>query len=191
MQFLEDTHYIKLTRAGDMQAFGLLVQKHQRLVFTLALRMLKNQEEAEEAAQDTFVKVYQSLSRFEEKSKFTTWVYRVAYNECLGRLRKSKRHFTLVEDIVENSDEPTDFLDGLEILHREERAALIKKGIEMLNPAEAVALTLFYHEDLSVKEISTITGSSESNVKAQLFRGRKHLENNLKKLGNKELIGLL
>ena len=191
MQFLEDTHYIKLTRAGDMQAFGLLVQKHQRLVFTLALRMLKNQEEAEEAAQETFVKVYQSLSRFEEKSKFTTWVYRVAYNECLGRLRKSKRHFTLVEDIVENSDEPTDFLDGLEILHREERAALIKKGIEMLNPAEAVALTLFYHEDLSVKEISTITGSSESNVKAQLFRGRKHLENNLKKLGNKELIGLL
>ena len=191
MQFLEDTHYIKLTRAGDMQAFGLLVQKHQRLVFTLALRMLKNQEEAEEAAQDTFVKVYQSLSRFEEKSKFTTWVYRVAYNECLGRLRKSKRHFTLVEDIVENSDEPTDFLDGLEILHREERATLIKKGIEMLNPAEAVALTLFYHEDLSVKEISTITGSSESNVKAQLFRGRKHLENNLKKLGNKELIGLL
>lgn len=191
MQFLEDTHYIKLTRAGHMQAFGLLVQKHQRLVFTLALRILKNQEEAEEAAQDTFVKVYQSLSRFEEKSKFTTWMYRVAYNECLGRLRKSKRHFTLVEDIVENSDEPTDFLDGLEILHREERATLIKKGIEMLNPAEAVALTLFYHEDLSVKEISTITGSSESNVKAQLFRGRKHLENNLKKLGNKELIGLL
>ena len=130
MQFLEDNHYIKLTRAGDMQAFGTLVQKHQRLVYTLALRMLKNQEEAEEAAQDTFVKVYQSLTGFEGKSKFTTWMYRVVYNECLRRLRKTKRHFSRVEDIVENSEVPADFLDGLEILHREERAALVKKGIE-------------------------------------------------------------
>ena len=191
MQFLEDTHYINLTRAGDMQAFGTLVQKHQRLVYTLALRMLKNQEEAEEAAQDTFVKVYQSLSGFEGKSKFTTWMYRVVYNECLGRLRKTKRHFTSAEELLENSDEPADFLDGLEILHREERTALVKKGLEMLNPAEAAALTLFYHEEQSVKEIAAITGSSESNVKVQLFRGRKHLEVILKKLANKELIGLL
>ncbi|HSF52685.1 MAG TPA: RNA polymerase sigma factor [Algoriphagus sp.] len=190
MRFLEDDHYIKLTRQGDMQAFGLLVQKHQHLVYTLALRMLKNPEEAQEAAQDTFVKVYQSLSGFEGKSKFTTWMYRVVYNECLGRLRKTKRHFTMVEDILENSGEPADFMDGLEILQREERAALVKKGIEMLNPAEAIVLTLFYLEDQSIKEIATITGSSESNVKVQLFRGRKHLVLALQKLTNKELIGL-
>lgn len=191
MQFLEDNHYIKQTREGDMQAFGLLIQKHQRLVYTLALRMLKNPEEAQEAAQDTFVKVYQSLSGFEGKSKFTTWLYRVVYNECVGRLRKTKRHVTWVEDIMDNPDEPADFLDGLEILQREERSALVKKGIEMLTPTEAVVLTLFYLEDQSIKEISAITGSSESNVKVQLFRGRKHLEQNLKKLTNKELIGLI
>lgn len=191
MQFQEDTHYIELTRAGDMRAFGVLVQKHQRMVYTLALRMLKNQQEAEEAAQDTFVKIYKSLSRFEGKAKFTTWMYRVVYNECLGRLRKNKTHFSLAEDILENTDEPADFLDGLEMLHREERVALVKKGIEMLSPAEAAVLTLFYHEDQSIKEIAAITGSSESNVKVQLFRGRKHLEQNLKKLGNEELIGLL
>lgn len=191
MQFQEDTHYIKLTRQGDMQAFGQLVQKHQRLVYTLALRMLKNPEEAQEAAQDTFVKVYQSLAGFEGKSKFTTWIYRVVYNECLGRLRKTKRYFTLVEDILENPDEPTDFLDGLEIMQRDERSTLVKKGIEMLNPGEAVVLTLFYLEDQSIKEIATITGSSESNVKVQLHRGRKHLAEALQKLTNKELIGLI
>ena len=191
MQFLEDNHYIKQTREGDMQAFGLLIQKHQRLVYTLALRMLKNPEEAQEAAQDTFVKVYQSLSGFEGKSKFTTWMYRVVYNECVGRLRKTKRHVTWVEDIMDNPDEPADFLDGLEILQREERSALVKKGIEMLTPAEAIVLTLFYLEDQSIKEISAITGNSESNVKVQLFRGRKHLEQNLKKITNKELIGLI
>jgi RNA polymerase sigma factor (sigma-70 family) len=191
MQFQEDTHYIKLTRAGDMQAFGLLVQKHQRLVFTLALRMLKNQEEAEEAAQDTFVRAYQSLAGFEGKSKFTTWIYRIVYNECLGRLRKSKRHYLLVEEVADLPNQPADLLDGLEILHREERSRLVKKGIDMLNPAEAAAITLFYNEDLTIKEIAAITATSESNVKVQLFRGRKHLEINLKKLANKELIGLL
>jgi RNA polymerase sigma factor (sigma-70 family) len=191
MQFQEDTHYIKLTRAGDMQAFGLLVQKHQRLVYTLALRMLKNQEEAEEAAQDTFVRAYQSLAGFEGKSKFTTWIYRIVYNECLGRLRKSKRHYLLVDEVVDLPNQPADLLDGLEILHREERSRLVKKGMDMLNPAEAAAITLFYNEDLSIKEIAAITATSESNVKVQLFRGRKHLEINLKKLANKELIGLL
>jgi RNA polymerase sigma-70 factor (ECF subfamily) len=191
MQFLEDNYYIKLCRTGDMQAFGTLVQKHQRLVYTLALRILKNPEEAQEAAQDTFVKVYQSLMGFEGKSKFTTWLYRVVYNECLGRLRKTKRQFILVEDIIENPDEPADFQDGLEILLLEERALLVKKGIEMLSPAEAVVLTLFYLQDQSIKEIATITGSTESNVKVQLFRGRKHMELNLKKLTKKELIGVL
>lgn len=191
MQFLEDDHYINLTRQGDIKAFGLLVQKHQRLIYTLALRMLKNPEEAQEAAQDTFVKVYQSLSGFAGKSKFTTWMYRIVYNECLGRLRKTKRHFTLVEDILENSDEPADFLDGIEILHQKERSALVKKGIELLNPTEAVVLTLFYLEDQSIKEIASITGYSDSNVKVQLFRGRKHLVLALQKLTNKELIGLI
>ncbi len=190
MRFLEDHDYIRLTRQGDMQAFGLLVQKHQNLVFTLAIRMLKNHEEAQEATQDSFVRVYQCLSSFEGKSKFTTWLYRIVYNECLGRLRKTKRHFTLVEDILNNGDEPADFIDGFEIMHQEERAELVKKGIQLLSSSEAAVLTLFYLEDQSIKEIGTITGSSESNIKVQLFRGRKNLALALQKLTNKELIGL-
>jgi RNA polymerase sigma-70 factor (ECF subfamily) len=190
MRFLEDHHYIKLTRQGDMQAFGLLVQKHQNLVFTLALRMLKNHEEAQEAAQDSFVRVYQCLSSFEGKSKFTTWLYRIVYNECLGRLRKTKRHFTLVDDILDHSDEPSDFTDGLQLMEQHERSELVKKGIQILNSSEAVVLTLFYLEDQSIKEIASITGSSESNIKVQLFRGRKNLAKAVIKLSNSELIGL-
>ncbi|MFN4000095.1 RNA polymerase sigma factor [Algoriphagus sp.] len=75
-------------------------------------------------------------------------------------------------------------------MQQEERAELVKKGILLLNPNEAVVLTLFYLEDQSIKEICKITGSSESNVKVQLFRGRKNLAHALKKLSNKELIGL-
>lgn len=191
MRFLEDHHYIKLAQKGDMQAFGMLVQKHQRLVYTLAVRMMKNPEEAQEATQDTFVKVFQSLSVFEGKSKFTTWIYRIVYNECLTRLRKTKRNFRILEEITDHPEEPSDFQDGLEIMHQEERTALIKKGIELINPSEAVVLTLFYLEDQSIKEIASITGLTESNVKVQLHRGRKHLGQILQKLSNKELIGLV
>ena len=190
MRFLEDQHYIKLTQKGDMQAFAMLVQKHQRVVYTLAVRMLKNPEEAQEAAQDTFVKVYQSLAGFEGKSKFTTWMYRIVYNECLSRIRKNKNHFTQLNEVVDTKEEPSDFQDGLELMHREERADMVKKGIESLPPNEAVVLTLFYLEDQSVKEIATIAGMTESNVKVSLHRGRKHLAIVLQKLTNKELIGL-
>jgi RNA polymerase sigma factor (sigma-70 family) len=190
MRFQEDHHYIKLIRQGDKQAFGMLIQKHQNLVYTLAVRMLKNPEEAQEAAQDAFVRVYQSLVAFESKSKFTTWLYRIVYNECLGRLRKTKRHFTIIDELVDHSEEPSDFMDGLEIMQEKERANMVKKGLEMLNPAESVVLTLFYLEDQSIKEISAITGSTESNVKVQLFRGRKHLAIVLMGLTKNELIGL-
>lgn len=190
MRFLEDTDYIKLTRQGDRQAFGLLIQKHQNLVFTLALRILKNHEEAQEASQDSFVRVYQCLSSFEGKSKFTTWLYRIVYNECLARLRKTKHHFTLVDDILDRSDEPLDFTDGLKLMELHERSELIKKGIQILNSSEAVVLTLFYLEDQSIKEIASITGNSESNIKVQLFRGRKNLAQAVIKLSNSELIGL-
>jgi RNA polymerase sigma factor (sigma-70 family) len=81
-------------------------------------------------------------------------------------------------------------MDGLEIMQEKERANMVKKGLEMLNPAESVVLTLFYLEDQSIKEISAITGSTESNVKVQLFRGRKHLAIVLIGLTKNELIGL-
>ncbi len=76
---------------GDTNAFAVLVDSYKDLVFTLALRMIKNREEAEEVSQDTFIKVFKSLDKFKGESKFSTWIYRVAYNTCLDRLKKIKR----------------------------------------------------------------------------------------------------
>ena len=82
---------------GDTNAFSILVDQYKDLVFTLALRMLKNREEAEEVAQDTFIKTYKSLHKFKGDSKFSTWIYRVAYNSCLDRIKKNKKHLNNVE----------------------------------------------------------------------------------------------
>src|SRR5690606_9336571 len=82
---------------GDTQAFSVLVDVYKDLVFTLAIRMLKNREEAEEVSQDTFIKIYKALPKFKGDSKFSTWVYKVAYHSCLDRIKKNKRKFSEVE----------------------------------------------------------------------------------------------
>lgn len=189
MQFKEDHHYIEQTRGGNLQAFALLVQKYEKLVFTLCYRMLKNREESQEAAQDSFIKVYQHLDHFQGNSKFSTWLYKISYNECLGRLRKKKIQFTLIEEITAEEDEQIHFQSGLEEMIREEREALIRNAIDQLSANEAAVITLFYLEELTVKEIASITSLSESNIKVVLHRGRKNLSHLIKKLSQKELAG--
>ena len=191
MRFQEDLIYIENTLKGDMNSFGLLIQKHEKYAFTLALRIMKNPEEAEEVAQDAFMKVYHSLKTFEKKSKFTTWLYKIIYNEALGRLRKSKRYNVQLEEIPESEEFQVDFLDGLSSLHLEERSQLIRKALDNLKPSESAVLTLFYLEEQSIKEIEEITEFSESHVKILLHRGRKHMLESLKKISNQELINLL
>ena len=83
-----DDVFINKILDGDSSAFAVLVDRYKDLVYTLAIRMVKNKEEAEEVAQDTFIKVYKSLAKFKGDSKFSTWIYKVAYNTCLDRLKK-------------------------------------------------------------------------------------------------------
>lgn len=83
-----DQHYINLIIDGDTNAFAVLVNRYKDLVFTLALRMLKNREEAEEVSQDAFIKAYKSLNKFKGDSKFSTWIYKITYNTSLDRIKK-------------------------------------------------------------------------------------------------------
>jgi RNA polymerase sigma factor (sigma-70 family) len=175
MRFEEDPYYISQTLAGDLQGFAMLVEKHEKSVFTLCVRMLKNREEAEEATQDSFVKVYQNLKGFASNSKFSTWLYRISFNECLARLRKKKVEISLNEEISESESAAVEWGNGLNLLVKEERETLVRKSIESLSPNEAAILTFFYLEELSIKEISSITSYSESNIKVTLHRGRKNL----------------
>lgn len=86
----QETLIINKIIGGDTQAFAILVDRYKDLVFTLAIRMLKNREEAEEVSQDTFIKIYKALPKFKGESKLSTWVYKVAYNSCLDRIKKNK-----------------------------------------------------------------------------------------------------
>ena len=91
MSAISDQHYIDKILQGETNSFAVLVDRYKDMIFTLALKMVKNREEAEEVAQDTFIKIYNSLNKFKGDSKFSTWIYKIAYNTCLDRLKKNKK----------------------------------------------------------------------------------------------------
>lgn len=170
-----DDQIIEAIKNGDTNAFSQLVDRYKDLVYTLAIRMLKHKEEAEEVAQDTFIKVYKSLNKFKGDSKFSTWIYRVAYNTCLDAIKKNKKHINDVE-IDEFTYNKLDTIDNaLDNIIKKERSQLIKNCINQLPEDSSALLTLFYFEELSLDEISKIINVETNTVKVKLFRARKKL----------------
>lgn len=160
---------------GDTKAYAQLVDRYKDLVYTLAIRMLKHKEEAEEVAQDTFIKVFKSLYKFKGDSKFSTWIYKVTYNTCLDRIKKNKKHLNDVA-IDEFTFNKLDTIDNaLDNIIKEEKSVLIKKCINKLPEDSSALLTLFYFEELSLDEISKIINIEANTVKVKLFRARKKL----------------
>ena len=170
-----DQVYINKILDGDTNAFTVLVDRYKDLVYTLALRMMKNREEAEEVAQDTFIKMYKSLTKFKGDSKFSTWIYRVAYNTCLDRLKKNKRqqHTVAIDEYTEHQVKTID--NALDKIETKEKQQAIKDCLELLPSEDSFLLTLYYFEELSLDEISKIVGLKPNNVKVKIFRSRKKL----------------
>jgi RNA polymerase sigma factor (sigma-70 family) len=175
MDNVDDQHYIHLVREGDTNAFAVLVNRYKDMVFTLSLKMLKDREEAEEIAQDTFLKIYKSLSKFNGESKFSTWIYKVAFNTCLDRLKKNKRSqpFAGLDEFTEL--EAISLINVLDSIEERERKQMIQDCLHGLPGEDSFLLTLYYFEEQSVEEIAKIIGINPNNVKIRLYRSRKKL----------------
>ncbi len=182
---------VKRALDGDSRAFAVLVDGHKRKVFNLALRILGNREDAEEIAQDAFVKAFHSLNKFRGEGTFGAWILRITYNSALTFIKK-------IRNVTVPLDRP-----GIEhqvineqpllsdALHEEERKKILLFALGQLKDEEKGALTLFYFHGHSVKEISDIMQLAESNVKIHLFRGRKKMVAELNMIMKEELIDLL
>lgn len=162
---------IAATLSGDPHAFAWLVQQYKHMVHTICFRILKNTEEAEEATQDSFMKAYQHLDRFQGTSRFSTWLYSIAYRTAISQLRKHGTPTVPLEQVMVHEPGPTSD-QGLE---RDDRRIALNKAMDRLPPEDAALISLFYLNELSVEEIVTVTGSSASNVKVKLHRLRKRL----------------
>lgn len=188
MTKLTDENYIEKTLKGDSNAFAFLIDKYKDMVFTLAIKMIKSREEAEEVSQDAFLKAYKYLPNFKGDSKFSTWLYKIAYNASLDAIKKKKSEYntiTIDEITINYIASVETILDGIE---RKERAEIINNCLEQLAEDEKAILLFFYFKELSLKEIIEITSLSEANVKVKLHRARKKLLSIVKNTVEPELI---
>lgn len=170
-----DHYFITEIRNGNTKAFAALVDSYKNMVFTLAVQLLKHHEDAEEASQDTFVKVFKSIGSFKQDAKLSTWVYRIAYNTCLDKLKaqKRRREVELENALTEKDTQTID--NAYELLVKSEQSELIKQCVHHLPNDEGFLMTLYYFEELSLDEISKITNLTTNHVKVKLYRSRKKL----------------
>ncbi|GAA4957238.1 RNA polymerase sigma factor [Algibacter aquimarinus] len=183
-----DQHYINLIIDGDTNAFTVLVNRYKDLVYTLTLRMMKNREEAEEVAQDTFIKAYKSLGKFKGDSKFSTWIYKIAYHTSLDRLKKNRKHFNDVpiDEFTEHQIKTID--NALFKLEKEEQSKAIQNCIALLPSEDSFLLTLYYFDDMTLDEIAKTVNLKTNNIKVKIHRSRKKLATVLKRHLEPEII---
>lgn len=178
-----DIEIIDAVLAGNQYLYSELVRRHQRFVFTLALRFSKNREDAEEISQDTFIKAYRYLNNFQRTSKFSTWLYTIVYNTSMTFLRK-KNLDTLSLDQEEHSIIIEHKLQGTKnnFAEKASQSFYINKAIEQLSSEDGNIITLFYNAEQSLQEIAQITGLEANTVKVKLHRARHRLKEKLEML---------
>ncbi len=175
-----DEEIIQAILKGETTAFAELVHKHKNFVFTLCLRFSKNREDAEEIAQDAFIKMFKYVKDFKQQSKFTTWLYRIVYTTAMTYLRKKKLATSSLDDDVNSFYLETNYfsLDGID-MEKKSRNFYINKAIEQLLPDDATMINLFYLAEQSLEEIAIVMGLEANTVKVKLFRARQRLKDKL------------
>jgi RNA polymerase sigma-70 factor (ECF subfamily) len=179
---LSDIELIEQTLAGNQSAYADLVKRHQRYVFTLALRFSKNREDAEEIAQDCFIKAFRSLASFQKQSKFSTWLYSIVYTTAMTFLRKKRVDTDSIDD--ENTYiQLENHSSGLNnnMAEKRSRSYYLNQAIGQLLPDDAAIISLFYMGEQSLEEIGQALGIDPNTAKVKLFRARQRLKEKLEK----------
>jgi RNA polymerase sigma factor (sigma-70 family) len=177
-----DEEIINRVLKGDQSVYALLLEKYQNYVFTLVLRFTENREDAEEIAQDVFVKAYRSLADFRGDSKFSTWLFTITRTTCLSFLRKKKLDTQSLDNErtgiqVENRESGF----NANLVEQKSKHAMLNRAIAMLSPDDAQVLNLFYKGDQTLEEIGKIMRLDPNTVKVKLHRARQRLKDKMEK----------
>lgn len=172
-----DSEIISLVLKGDHNAYAQLVNQYQNYVFTLAFRVVKNREDAEEIAQDSFIKAYKYLADFKGASKFSTWLYTIVNNTAISFLRKKKLevHSLDNEKVFEVADNQDSGMRA-NLVETKSRVNMVNKAIALLSPDDAQIITLFYKAEQSLEETARILGVEVNAAKVRLHRARTRLK---------------
>lgn len=183
---MNERELISLLKKKDREAFKIIVETWQGMVYNTALGILQSEEDAEDISQEVFMQVYESISSFKEESKFSTWLYRITISKAMDHIRKKKRkkRFAFIQSLYGKDNEvkidPPDFFHPGINLENKENAAILFKAIEKLSENQKTAFVLSRIEGLSYNDIGEIMAISNSAVDALLQRAKKNLQTNLK-----------
>jgi RNA polymerase sigma factor (sigma-70 family) len=188
MSELPEEEVISRILKGDQSAFSYLVERYKNYVFTLVLRFTENREDAEELAQDVFVKAYRSLADFRGESKFSTWLFTITRTTCLSFLRKKKLDTQSLDNErtglqLENRESAF----SANLVEQKSRHAMLNQAIAMLSPDDAQVLNLFYKGDQTLEEIGKIMRMEPNTIKVKLHRARQRLKDKMEKYFSHEV----
>ncbi len=175
---------VERARSGDSDAFRLLVEQHSRAIFRLAFRMTGNEEDAEDVVQETFLRAYRQLDKYEARSSFSTWLYRIASNYSLDLIRSRKRHEEkrergsvedrdILQSIAVDSPGPDRLLYGSQVKDR------VNAALNELSAQERTAFVLRHFEGQSIQEIGEALGTGTNATKHSIFRAVQKLRKSL------------
>lgn len=183
-----DTEIISRVLRGEKALFAELVKKYQNFVFTIAGRYASNREDAEEIAQDVFVKAYKNLADFRGDAKFSTWLYTITSTTCISFLRKKKLavHSLDQEHVFELADAQDSSFRANQV-EQKSRITMVNQAIQLLSPDDAKVITLFYKGEQSLEEIGLIMGIDPNTVKVKLHRARQRLRNKMEEYFSEEV----
>lgn len=187
-----DIDLITEVLSGNTAVYSELVKRHQRFVFTLALRFSKSREDAEEIAQDCFVKAYKALGTYKQTAKFSTWLYTITYTTSMSYLRKKRLDVQSIDDegsILQLENHTSDF--NADQVEKRSGYVYLNQAIALLSPDDASIITLFYQGEQSLEEIGKTLNMESNTVKVKLHRARIRLKEKLQFLLKDEVKELL
>jgi RNA polymerase sigma factor (sigma-70 family) len=182
-----ESELITRIREGDTSAFKIIVEKYKDVSFSLACSILKHEQDAEDALQESFINAFKGLGQFNFKSSFSTWFYKIVVNTCLTKCTKQQSDKQLIDVDSSASFEIAENNTPFNELNIKERKEIVNQVIDTLKTDESLLLRLFYLAELSIADIKFITGFKESKIKVTLLRARNSFQQKLEKMYGSEI----
>lgn len=181
----EENLLIDRILAGEERCYADLVDRYKSYAFTIAMKIVNNRGEAEEVAQDAFIKAFNYLKNFNRQARFSTWLYRIVFNTAISYKRKNR----IVTEGIENKHlvNPERADSGIE---RNDKQVFIGQALKRLNEADQLAIQLFYIKEFSLEEVADMMGQNVNTIKVRIHRARQRLADELKLLLKKEALTL-
>ena len=170
---------------GEETLYATLVDKYKSYAFTIALKVVENRAEAEEVAQDGFIKAFNYLSKFNRQAKFSTWLYRIVFNTAISYKRKNKQQFQSIENNIAVYSEGAD-----SELEKDDKRIFVAQAMEKLSDADRVAVQLYYIKEYSLEETAEMLGQNINTLKVRVHRARQRLADELRKILKEEAVTL-